>query len=169
MPRPNATEYGNFYQKYIDRTTDSDAAELLQNSVEPLGTFLKSIPESKGNYAYDTGKWTLKQLVQHCIDTERIMCYRALCVARGDQQSLPGFDENIYADSATAALRTLEDLTEEFLLIRMGTVALFKSFDDAALSRIGTANHFPITANALAFIIVGHMWHHKAIIEERYL
>ncbi len=130
---------------------------------------MDSIPVEKADYAYAEGKWTLKELLQHCIDTERIMVYRALCIARGEKQSLPGFDENSYAAASNANIRTWEGLVEEMQLVRKSTILMFDSFNEEQLQQRGSANNHPITCNALGFIIAGHFLHHERIVKERYL
>jgi uncharacterized damage-inducible protein DinB len=168
MPRPTTSEYGQFYQTYIDKTTDEDALQVLEESYEPLQQFLSQIPASKADYAYAPGKWTVKQMLQHMIDTERIFGYRALCISRGEQKPLHGFEENDYAANATAANRTLTDLIEELLLVRKSIILLYRHLNDSDLRKLGISNNFPLSANTVAFIVVGHALHHKRILEERY-
>lgn len=169
MPRPLASEFGRFYQGYIDRATGDNALQVLEESYAPLQQFLAEIPTGKADYAYAPGKWTIKQMLQHIIDTERIFAYRALCISRGEQQALPGFEENDYAANATAAGRTLPDLIDELLLVRKSIIVLFRHLTEEDLTRVGISNKHPLTANAVAFITVGHGLHHKAVLEERYL
>ncbi len=169
MPRPEFTEYGTFFQRYIDYPPGDDAKEVLNNSLAPLQQFLSALPAEKLHYAYGPGKWTVAQLLQHVIDTERVFAYRAMCISRGEEQALPGFDENIYADNATASDRTLDDLIEELLLVRKTTLMLYKHISDKKLFRQGIASNHPITPNAIAFIIVGHVMHHQKILSDRYL
>lgn len=169
MPRPKAGEYGAFFQRYIDIPVGEDAATVLADSLEPLKIFLESLPEEKAGYAYAPGKWTLKQLLQHMIDTERVFNYRAMAISRGEKQSLPGFDENLFADNATASNRSLKDLTEEFLLVRQSSILLFRHMTGEGLMRMGTASNHPINANSIAFITAGHSQHHINIIKEKYL
>ena len=167
--RPFPKDYSGFNKTYIDYTTSADLHLLLQESLQPMEAFLHSIPATKADYAYAQDKWTLKELLQHCIDTERIMAYRSLCVARGEQQSLPGFDENLYAAASNANARSWEGLIEEMVLVRKTTIFLFNSFNEAQLQKRGLANNHTITCNALGFIIVGHIMHHERIVRERYL
>ncbi|MES2772880.1 MAG: DinB family protein [Bacteroidota bacterium] len=167
--RPSTSDYGVFYQTYIDYTTSEDLQQLLQESFTQINSFMDSIPVEKADYAYAEGKWTLKELLQHCIDTERIMVYRALCIARGEKQSLPGFDENSYAAASNANIRTWEGLVEEMQLVRKSTILMFDSFNEEQLQQRGSANNHPITCNALGFIIAGHFLHHERIVKERYL
>ena len=169
MPRPAIEEYGAYFQRYINYPVGNDAREILTQSLQPLEQFLAAIPADKANYAYARGKWTVKQLLQHMIDTERVFAYRGMCISRGEQQPLPGFDENTYAENATAGNRNLDDLTEELLLVRQTSIMLYKFMDDESLYRFGTASGHPITPNAIAFILVGHVMHHQKILTERYL
>ena len=169
MPRPTAAEFAPFYNTYVSKTQQHDVVEELLLSVAGMAAFLDALPAEKADYAYAPGKWTIKQVLQHCIDTERIMAYRALCVARGESQSLPGFDENGYAATAQVGHRSLKQLTDQLLHERASSVLLFQSFADTDLLRLGTANGQPISANALGFIIVGHVLHHQQVLTERYL
>lgn len=169
MQRPTTGEYGHFFQRYIDKAAGDNAINVMEESYAPLQTFLSEIPENKADYAYAPGKWTIKQMLQHIIDTERIFAYRALCISRGERQSLPGFEENDYAAIATAKDRTLADLIEELLLVRKSIILLFKYLHEEDLMRIGISNNNPLSVNALAFITVGHALHHKEVLLERYL
>jgi len=169
MPRPQKGEYGSFFKRYIDYPVGDNAVEVLRESLHPLEQFLLGIPGEKAHYAYGPGKWTINQLLQHIIDAERVFAYRAMCISRGEQQPLPGFDENTYADNATAYDRRLSDLIEELLLVRKSTILLYQYISEEGLMRMGTASNHPINANAIAFIVVGHVMHHQKIINERYL
>lgn len=169
MPRPIAGDFGAFYQGYADLATGQSVAELLATHPNHLAAFISALPEEKANYAYSEGKWTIKELVQHLIDTERIFAYRALRISRKDTTPLPGFDENQYAQNAPVSNRTLADLKEEYLLVRKTTDILLASFQDDQLQFIGNASGHPCTLNALCFIIFGHNLHHIKILKERYL
>lgn len=170
MARPiQGQDYGDFYSNYVHLAQGEDALETLIHSLIVLDEFLSTLPDSKGDYAYAPGKWTVKQLLQHMIDTERVFAYRAMCIARGEQQPLPGFDENAYATHATAAHISLERLKEELLLMREATIRMFRGFSTEAMLRKGTASAKPITVNALGFIIVGHVLHHISILNKYYL
>lgn len=138
--RPQPGDYPVFFEKYINQAVGDDVKTTVSNSLLQLEQFLYSIPEDKADYAYAPGKWTVKELLQHCIDTERIFAYRALCHARGEQQSLPGFEQNDYAALADVSVRTLTGLTEEMLLVRKTTHILFQSFNDDSLNRTGITN-----------------------------
>lgn len=168
MNRPRAHEFGEFYQKYIGTVKDDVLAELEEQATS-FPAFILSIPAEKADFAYAEGKWTIKELIGHMIDTERIMSYRALRVGRNDKTHLPGFEENDYVTNAHFADRSLESLAEEFKLLRKANVFLFRSFNDDELGRMGTASGWPISTKALLFISAGHLNHHKKILLERYL
>lgn len=170
MARPEAHEHGAFYQHYIELTTGNHPVEVLEQSMEPLQLWLQSLPEEKLHTAYAPGKWTLAQVLQHMIDTERVFAYRAMCIGRGEQQALPGFDENEYAAAAPAAGRKLKGLSEELMTLRKASIILFRSLDkQEVLHAMGTASGQPISVNALGFIMTGHVLHHINIVQERYL
>ncbi len=170
MPRPLPGDYGNFYQPYINLTTGTEVTTLLEDSLLPLKEWLENLPEGKATFAYAPGKWTLGQVLQHMIDTERIFSVRALCFGRGEQQSLPGFDENDYAGEGTTHHKSLKKLAEELLCIRQSTIFLYQDLKTLdVLNRKGIASGFSITVNALGYILAGHIIHHQNIINQRYL
>ena len=169
MPKPDPSSYPAYFKKYTDQVPEEDLFTSLDNQLPMIREFLSSIPEEKSSFAYGEGKWTLKELLQHIIDTERIFCYRALCFARKEKASLPGFDENDYASHSHANERKWKELVNEFLVVREGTTTLFNSFSATALNNSGISDNKPITTLAAGFIILGHFYHHKKIMEERYL
>lgn len=169
MPKPDLTTIPEFYHKYVRLVDENDASEALSANTEKVLGVLNSLPDEKWDYRYAEGKWSIKEMVQHLTDAERIFSYRALCIARGEAQSLPGFDENTYAAASNADRRSKEELINEFQTVRHATVALFQSFDDEQLARNGTANNNPVTVNGIGFITVGHVLHHLNVIRERYL
>ena len=168
MSKPSPTTYAPYFQKYIDQVQDDDLLAGFTKQAVQVKNLLDSIDEQKSTYAYAPGKWTLKDLQQHITDTERIFCYRALCFARKETFSLPGFDENSYAANTHANERTWQSLADEFLAVRTATELLFKSFSEEELSRIGSANNNDTSVVSIGFITLGHFYHHKKIIEERY-
>ena len=169
MPKPSPATYPEYFKKYVDQVPEEDLLTGFQNQLPAIKELLNSITEEKSLHAYDTGKWTLKELMQHMIDTERIFNYRALAIARKDTVSLPGFDENLYADNSNANHRAWQDMVAEFLAVRNSTELLYKSFTDEALAASGISNNNPVTVISLGFITLGHFYHHKNVIEERYL
>lgn len=167
--QPEEHEYALYYRAYIDMIGDQNVMEMLEEQLEEIPAYIDSIPEDKANYRYAEGKWSVKELLVHIIDTERIMAYRALCIARGEQKPLPGFDENMYAKNSEADSRELEDIAEEFELLRMSNLALFNSFSLDMLKRIGNGNGKDISVRALLHIIAGHTKHHLSVLQEKYL
>ena len=169
MAKLDSTIFPGYFQKYIDLVPEDDLATAFKNQAQDARQLLNSITEEKSNFGYAEGKWTLKELLQHLIDGERIFAYRALCFARKEQQSLPGFDENEYADNSFANQRSWQSLVDEFFLVRKTSEILFDSFTQEALVNVGTANDNPATAESFGFTMVGHVTHHLNVIKERYL
>lgn len=167
--RPSATEHAPFYGKYIARVPAGDIVDILRDQIAETAGFLRAIPEARTVSGYAPGKWTIRDIVGHVADTERIMGYRALRFARGDETAVAGFDENAYVPAAGASRRDVEDLVRELEAVRAATVALFAGLPVDAWGRTGMANGTPVTVRALAAIIAGHERHHVAIIRERYL
>jgi len=159
----------SYYHNYISQVRIDNLMKAFDTYTTEWLDFLKSIPEEKWDYAYAEGKWTIKELVQHIIDGERIFAYRALRMARKDQTPLPGFEENDYAVNSKAERRTKEDLIEETQLVRKSTIKLFENFDEEQLESEGVASGSSTYVKAIGFIIVGHAKHHQNIMEERYL
>lgn len=164
------SEYSNFNATYISAVDSTlDLIEGLEKSKAELVLFLKSIPIDKFEYRYAEGKWTIKDIIQHIIDAERIFSYRALRISRNDITPLVGFDENDYVNNANAHDRNFEDLLNEMKLVRETTILLFKSFSIEQLLRIGTASNYLVSVRAIGFVILGHQLHHFKVIKERYL
>jgi hypothetical protein len=158
-----------FFDRYLQILPQELELSLGFQTLSAKQIFSLSDLQALGEKVYAPGKWTAKETVQHCIDTERILAYRALCIARGEKQSLPGFDENAYAQQASTAQRSLEELMAEFYCVQQSTSYLFSSFSEEILLRSGSANGTEITVAALGFAILGHGMHHKIILDERYL
>jgi hypothetical protein len=168
MKRPQPEEYSSFYQKYID-TVGDDVLSEASYQLQSFSQYLRSISHDKIDFAYADGKWTIKELLGHVIDTERIMAYRLLRFARNDSTGLAGFDENDYVMNAHFGSREFNDMIEEFEAVRKANLFLFKSLTEEDLQRKGEANNASLSVRALLFIIVGHVKHHQKVIEERYL
>jgi uncharacterized damage-inducible protein DinB len=167
--RPEPTEFSPYYAGYVARVPDGDIIETLRSQEEATVGLARSLAEEKGSHRYAPGKWSIRQVLGHMADTERIMAYRALRAARGDATPLPGFDENLYVQNARFDERSLASLSDELALVRQGTLAVLAPLNEQELGRAGSANGSPITARALAWIIAGHERHHLAILRERYL
>jgi len=168
MNRPQADEYPVFYKGYIDTVKDDVLAEL-EHQIEFFQTLLKQIPAEKAGFAYAEGKWTIIELLGHILDTERIMAYRTLRIARNDATPLAGFEENDYVANAHFEDRSLGSMAEEFEHLRKANLFLIKSLNETELARVGISNEKPISVKALVFIIAGHLNHHMRILKERYL
>ncbi len=169
MPRPQPNDYAAYYETYVGKVKGASVEELMTAYNQSLLDFYTFLPEEKADHKYAEDKWTVKELLLHIIDAERIFSYRALRIARKDQTPLPGFDENSYTPASKASNRSLQSLKDEFVAVRKATDILLSTFDEEQLSQRGTASDQPVTVNAIAFIIYGHMIHHKQILEERYL
>lgn len=167
--RPAKGDYNEYYQKYIDLVTSDDILkEMYQTSLLISNTF-NMFPQNKGDFRYAEGKWTLKEVVGHMLDTDRIFSYRALAIARGEKQPLPGFDQDIYVVNGKFNNRPLFDLVYEYRLARENNLQMFKGFDNSVLQNRGVASGYEVTVLALMFMIVGHQKHHVNILKERYL
>ena len=163
-------EYASFYSSYISQVSDEySLIEELEIAVHRLRNFVQNIPMDKYDYRYAEGKWTIKDILQHLIDSERVFAYRALRFARKDFTPLPGFDENDFADTAEGAKRSIRDLLTELAIVRESTLCLFKTFSDETLLLQGMASNNEMSVRALGFVIIGHQNHHQRIFEERYL
>lgn len=168
IQRPNADEHNPYYTKYIERVPEGDLVSLLREQVIDTVALLHNVPPDRADYAYAPGKWTIKEVVGHLMDTERVMAYRALAIARNDKTNLPGFDENAWVPAANFGTRTLDDLLEEFQVVRAASIHLAKHLDADVLARRGTANGHGISVRALFYIIAGHERHHVALLKEKY-
>lgn len=163
------SEYAPFYQTYVGRVPEGDILEILSGQMaDTLGLF-RSVPSELEEYRYGPGKWSVREVVGHLIDTERIFGFRALAFARGDATPLPGMEQDEYAAGSNAASRPLSELAAEFAAVRIATVALFRGFSDDAWGRVGIASGCSFSVRSLAFIIAGHEIHHRAGLEENYL
>lgn len=165
----DSSEYHPYYELYLSKCPFNDILSGLQQSKDQFETFLKSIPAEKQLYKYASDKWTIKEVLVHIIDTERIFAYRALRIARRDVTALPGFDQDEYVLNSDANSRNFEDLISEFVSVRLSTVSLFNSFSEEDLLQKGIASNSPISVRALGYILIGHQNHHQEIIEKRYL
>jgi uncharacterized damage-inducible protein DinB len=167
--RPEKGTYPVYYENYIPLVREDSILEALNVNEKEIISFFNSISANKENYAYENGKWTIKEVLNHIIDTERIFSYRALRFARKDSQLLHSFDQDPYVANAELTNRSLKDLIEEFETVRKATFSLYKSFSNEALLRIGNTAEGKASVNAIGFTICGHAIHHINVISERYL
>ena len=169
IPRPDATEYAPYYGTYVGKVPDGDLLELLERQRRETQNLLAGLSDTQALHRYAPGKWSIKEVVGHLMDSERVFCYRALRFARADEKPLQGIDEKAWVPAGSFDARPLADLAAELEAVRRATIALFGGFDAAALARKGTANNNEVTVRALAWIVAGHERHHVAILRERYL
>jgi uncharacterized damage-inducible protein DinB len=168
LARPQSTEYAAFYETYVSLIPGKDILATLEAQHVQMMQLFAGRSERDGNFRYAAGKWTVKEVLGHVIDAERIFTYRALRFARADQKPLQSFEQDDYVRVAGSRERTLGDLTEEFALVRGASIALFRSLREEAWERRGVASNNEVTVRALAYITAGHELHHRRILEERY-
>ncbi|MBI4503864.1 MAG: DinB family protein [Gemmatimonadetes bacterium] len=169
ITRPTAGEYAPYFDRYLSHVPDGNILEILTKQISETAGAVGGLSEKEAGFRYAPGKWSIREIVGHLADTERIFAYRALCFARGEQQGLPGFDENAYAAAAHTDARPLPSVLSEFEAVRAATVAFFAGLDGEELMRRGTANQWEFSVRAVPFIIAGHERHHLGVIKERYL
>lgn len=169
MSRPETSEYAAYYERYVSLVPSSEILNALQEEQRSSVAFLKSIAEETSNRRYEPGKWSIKELVGHVIDTERIFSYRALRFGRGDTTVLPGFDQDAFVFGANYSEVSFTDIVAEYDAVRNGTVWLYKNLPREAWNRRGTANKNEISVRAIAYVTAGHQIHHMTILRERYL
>lgn len=167
--RPQEGEFNPYYGKYIALVPDGDIVQTLRNQVSDTLMTLKAIPEARAGFRYADGKWSMKELLGHLTDAERLFVYRALCIARGDTQSLPGFEEDDYVRGASFDSLPLSKIVAEFESVRAATLSFFENLNSEAWARKGTANGSGVTVRAIAYILAGHERHHRQVLRERYL
>lgn len=169
MPAPVTGTYPAYFEKYINLVDANSVAEAIEKYSSDIITFVENIPTEKVDYRYAEGKWSIKEMLQHMTDTERIFAYRALRIARHDTTPLPGFDENKYAAASNASARSWQSLLKEFEAVRKSTDLLLESFTSDHLNQTGTTNDQPNTSLAISYMVFGHLLHHINILKERYL
>ncbi len=166
--RPVVGDYAPFYQNYIDQVPVGNLLEILTENTQRFVTKLQEISNTQWDYSYQAGKWTVKEIIVHIIDTERIMSYRALRVARGDATPLPGFEQDDYVQNMNISHRQPSSIIQEFNAVRASTTTLFENMESNVWNNRGVASGHPITVNALAYIIIGHVYHHLQVLKEKY-
>ena len=169
MKKSDINQAPNYFDTYINKVEDIELLEALKQSISELDNLDFEALDKIADYAYAEGKWTVKDIFQHLIDTERVMNYRALSYARNDIKQLPGFNENIYAQHVSTKRRSLKSLINELKLVHKSSIALFKSFDKKALQRKGIMFNSEMSVLSVGFVLAGHQKHHLGVIKERYL
>ena len=169
MKKSDINQAPCYFDTYINKVADIELIDALKQSITELDNLDFEALNKKADYAYAEGKWTIKDIFQHLIDTERVMTYRALSYGRNDVKQLPGFDENVYSKHVNTKKRSLKSLVAELKLVHKSSIALFKSFDKKALQRKGLMFNADMSALAVGFVLAGHQKHHLQVIKERYL
>ena len=169
MTRPQTTEAAPYYFKYIDLITSDEIVPAIESQMDETVQFLQGVTEEQSRYAYEPGKWTIREVLNHVNDGERVFLYRAFWFARGYQDALPSFDQDQAVVTAQANNTSWADLVEEFRNVRLSTISFFKSLPEEAWSKTGVASDNPFTVRSLAYIIAGHVAHHRNVLAERYL
>jgi|SRR5690554_139010 len=164
----NSTTYPEIYRAHVELVPEQNVYELLQISLKDLLKRLIMTSNARAEESYETGKWNIKEMLQHLMDTERIFCYRALAIARGDTQALLSFDHDAYAKTVNPNGRKLRDIMDELKRLRATTIDLFKSFDRAALERSGVVGGNELMVKQILIVLIGHEMHHLKVLEEKY-
>lgn len=169
MKRPSQNEYPEYYIPYVNLVPDGDLADILEKNLAVIQSLVAEISEEQGHFRYAENKWSLKEVLGHISDTERVMAYRLLRIGRGDKTPLAGFNESMFVQGASFERLPMQTLLDDFIAVRRATLSLIRNMPDEAWENVGNANLLDITARALAYIIAGHEIHHRNIIAERYL
>lgn len=169
MPKPDLTRIPQYYHRYVAQVQEDDLLKAFTQYQPQNITFFRNIPNEKWNHRYAEGKWTIKEMVQHIIDAERIFQYRALRFARRDKTQLPGFDENLFAANSDAEKRSKDDLINELSVVQQSSLVLFQSFTNEQLNASGIASDNEVYVEGIGFILIGHTLHHINVLKERYL
>lgn len=166
--KPHVSEYPAYYHRYIESVGDDDVRPVFTDQVECFTRLMSTMTDEDALFRYAEGKWSVKQVIGHLIDCERVFAYRAMCIARGETQALPGFDENAYVANASFDQRPIAHILDEFVAVRLGTILLYDSLSSVEQLLSGVANNNPVTVRSLMWIIAGHTQHHLRILEEKY-
>lgn len=169
LKRPGKDEYAPYYETYISKVPDEDYEVFLKSQLDEILALFGNFDDEKGLYRYASGKWSLKEVLGHITDTERVMSYRMLRIARGDSTVLPGFDQDVFIANTSFDEVSIEVLLHDFKAVRKATLTLLQTIADSAWSRQGNVSTFDITARGLAYVIAGHAEHHVSVVQERYL
>ena len=169
MTRPRPEEYHPFYEGYISKVDTNDIIRYLKDQAKEFETLLRSLTPEQCNYQYEPGKWSIKEMVGHIVDAERIFVYRAMCISRGETQLLPGFEQDDYVRAGRFSYRNMDSLIDEFKSLRLANIVLLDSLDDQAVTTTGNANGHPTSVQAIVYILAGHLDHHLEILRTKYL
>jgi uncharacterized damage-inducible protein DinB len=168
LQRPTETEYAPFYARYVALVPETDILAVLEQQIEEIRLLASSVPLSRETYRYAEGKWSIRQVLGHLVDGERIFGYRAFCISRGEQAALPSFDENEYVSGARSDATPLVELADELALVRRSNLVVLRRLEEAQWANAGTASGKPVSVRALAWVMAGHPRHHLGVLKERY-
>ena len=169
IQKPQPNEYSAYAAAYVSKVPNGPVIEVLEYLKESTYNFFSRMTDAQAEYAYAEGKWTLKQVLGHMIDTERVFGFRAFCFSRGDKNPLPGFEQDNYVNAATFEGRSIQSLANEFKIVREANVYLYSSLSDEQSLLFGTANGNPVSVRALVYMTAGHELHHLDIVKEKYI
>ncbi len=169
ISKPSPSDLSAYYQSYLHYIPEDDLLQVLKEQKSVIEDFVSSIPPAKETFRYAEGKWMLKEVLGHLCDTERILSYRALRIARNDKTPMSGFDENHYTPNSNYKDRSLKNIAEELLAVRAATILLFENMNEEMFDHKGIANNSEVTGRAILFFTVAHARHHMGVIKERYL
>jgi hypothetical protein len=166
--QPLESEYAPYYQGYVSQVSEDEILPVLRSQLDALDVLLGRVTPERETHRYAEGKWSIREIVGHLIDAERVFGYRAFAIARGDRNNMPGFDQNEYILTSPYDRLDLEDLLSEFRLVRLSNIAMLRTLDEESWVRIGTANENQVSVRALAFIMAGHVRHHMGVLRDKY-
>ncbi len=166
--RPHESEFAEFYRHYVSLVPEVDVVPVLDRQAGDLQRVVAAVPSSQERFRYEPGKWSIREVIGHLVDAERVFGYRAFSISRGEQKALPGFDENDYVGASSYDRRPLAEIANEFAGVRLANLSVFQRLDEAEWTRVGKANGHPVSVRALAFIMIGHVRHHVGILTSRY-
>ena len=169
MRKPEKSEYDPYYEKYVSLIDENELMATLESQPDEMRSITAELAEERGTFAYAEGKWTVKELLSHLVDGERMFAYRIFRIARGDRTPIEGFEQDGYIENSHANDRSFAELSDEFSLLRKANMLFLKNLDEQDWTRMGMANNVEISVRALAYIMAGHIRHHVAILRERYL
>lgn len=170
MPSPPlTTEFAPYYAGYLALITEPDILAMLEAQIDDLERMIQAVPPERETYRYAPGKWSIREVVGHLIDADRVFGYRAFCISRGEKAALPSYDENEYVAKSGYHDRTLQDLLAEFTQVRQSNLAFFLRLTDDQWMQMGIANHNPVSVRAIAFITAGHLRHHLNVLQKSYV
>lgn len=169
MKRPEKTEYDAYYERYVSLVEETDIVSAMEKQIGELENLLSFVSEEKSLYAYAPGKWTIKEMIGHLTDGEKIFAYRALRISRNDKTPIEGFEQDGYIENSNFNAAPLKDLIDELILARKSNLIMFKNLRTNDWNNVGTASDVPVSVRGLAYIMVGHIRHHTNILRERYL